>query len=177
MLVAAVAAGSSDALRLLHRRHAPWLRARLRRTCRDADAVDEALQDTFVAVWKGASRFHRRGREAEDAGVAAWIWTIARRRLVSTLRRKGSRWIAGSREPVEADTVTGSAEEAVLSAVEHGEAGSAMARLSPELRAVVQSCVLDGLTVREASHRLEIPEGTVKTRMRRAKARLREELA
>jgi RNA polymerase sigma-70 factor (ECF subfamily) len=50
-------------------------------------------------------------------------------------------------------------------------------RLSPELRAVVQATVLDGLTTREAGHLLGIPAGTVKTRMSRARIQLREELA
>jgi len=50
-------------------------------------------------------------------------------------------------------------------------------RLSPDLRAVVQATVLDGLTTREAARLLGIPAGTVKTRMMRARAALREELA
>ena len=49
--------------------------------CADPDAVDDVLQDTFVAVWKGAERW--RG----DGEVAAWLWGIAARRLVSRLRR------------------------------------------------------------------------------------------
>ena len=48
--------------------------------------------------------------------------------------------------------------------------------LSPELRAVVQATVLDGLTTREAALLLGIPPGTVKTRMMRAKPLLREAL-
>ncbi|MGW2194947.1 RNA polymerase sigma factor [Streptosporangium sp. NPDC001682] len=70
-----------------------------------------------------------------------------------------------------------SAEEQVLLGIEYGELGQAMGRLSPELRAVVQATVLDGLTTREAGRLLGIPAGTVKTRMMRAKALLREELA
>jgi RNA polymerase sigma-70 factor, ECF subfamily len=61
--------------------------------------------------------------------------------------------------------------------VEHGDLGTALARLSPELRAVIQATVLDGLTVQEASRLLGIPAGTVKTRAMRAKAQLREHLA
>ena len=61
--------------------------------------------------------------------------------------------------------------------VEYGDLGTALDRLSPELRAVVQATVLDGLTTREAARLLGIPSGTVKTRMMRAKAQLREALA
>ena len=70
-----------------------------------------------------------------------------------------------------------SAEEQVLLGVEHGDLAGALNRLSPELRAVLQATVLDGLTTREAARLLEIPQGTVKTRLMRARAQLREELA
>ncbi|MEV4455653.1 sigma-70 family RNA polymerase sigma factor [Microbispora sp. NPDC049633] len=170
-LIAAVAAERVEALRLLHDRHAPWLRARLLRRCADSDIVDDAIQDTFVAVWRGAGRYSPQGEDA-----AAWIWTIAARRLASALRRPGGRWITGT-ALAGTDARLASAEDSVLLGVEHGDLGGALARLSPELRAVIQATVLDGLTVREASRLLGIPEGTVKTRLMRAKARLREELA
>jgi len=64
----------------------------------------------------------------------------------------------------------------VLLGVEHGDLAGAMNQLSPELREVVQATVLDGLTTREAGRLLGIPAGTVKTRMMRAKAQLREGL-
>jgi RNA polymerase sigma-70 factor (ECF subfamily) len=68
------------------------------------------------------------------------------------------------------------AEEQVLLGVEYGDLGAALARLSPEMRAVVQATILDGLTAREAGHLLGVPRNTVKTRLHRAKAQLRREL-
>jgi RNA polymerase sigma-70 factor (ECF subfamily) len=65
----------------------------------------------------------------------------------------------------------------VLAGVEHGDLAGALARLSPELRAVVQATVLDGLTTAEAGRLLGVPRGTVKTRMMRARRELRAELA
>jgi len=65
----------------------------------------------------------------------------------------------------------------VLAGVEYGDLAGALNRLSPELRAVVQATILDDLTTKEAARLLGIPAGTVKTRMMRAKAQLREELA
>ena len=56
-----------------------------------------------------------------------------------------------------------SAEEQVLAGVEHGDLAGALGGISPELRAVVQATVLDGLTNREAARLLDIPVGTVKT--------------
>ena len=69
------------------------------------------------------------------------------------------------------------AEEQVLLGIEHGGLAAAMAGLSPELRAVLQATVLDGLSTREAARLLGIPAGTVKTRAMRARAQLRGALA
>ena len=170
-LVVAVADGDRGALRELHDRHAAWVTARLRRRCSDPDAVAEAVQDTFVAVWRGAGRWDGSGEPA------AWIWGIAIRRLISVLRVHG-RWarIKAVTDAAPPEVVV-AAEEQVLIGVEHGDLAGALQRLSPELRAVVQATVLDGLTTREAGRLLGIPAGTVKTRMMRARAQLRGALA
>ncbi|MEV8517357.1 RNA polymerase sigma factor [Dactylosporangium sp. NPDC051484] len=167
-LLRAVADGDEGALRLLFDRHAPWIVARLRRRCADPDAVDDVLQDTFVAVWKGAERW--RG----DGEVGAWLWGIAVRRLISRLRRSPVAWtfLADG----EADAPLVSAEEQVLLGVEHGDLGTALRRLSPQLRAVVQATILDGLTTKEAARLLGVPHGTVKGRLRQAKSQLRASL-
>jgi len=167
VLLAAVGAQDRDALDLLYRRHAPWLVLRLGRRCADPAIVDETLQDTFVAVWRGATRY------SGDGEVAAWMWGIAVRRLVDQLRRRP----APTAMLVEPRETVVSAEDQVLVGVEYGDLAGALNRLSPELRAVVQATVLDGLTTREAARLLGIPAGTVKTRMMRARASLREELA
>ena len=167
-LLKAVADGDTVALEELYQRHAPWLSIRLTRRCNDDSVVADVLQDTFVAVWRGAGSY--RG----EAEVAGWLWGVAVRRLVSRLRRRG----AAAEVPFEdvRDGLEASVEEQVLEGVEYGDLGSALARLSPEMRAVVQATVLDGLTAREAARLLGIPTNTVKTRLFRAKAQLRREL-
>jgi RNA polymerase sigma-70 factor (ECF subfamily) len=166
-LIAAIADGDRDALAGLYARHAPWLQIRLRRRCADSDLVAEALQETFVAAWRGAARW--RG----DGPAAAWLWGIAVRRLVDLIaHRPAHRPLSAAPDPTVA-----SAEEQVLLNVEYADVATALNRLSPELHAVVQATVLDGLTTREAAKLLHIPQGTVKTRMRRARTLLREALS
>lgn len=167
-LLRQVSDGDRRALETLYARHAGWLLVRLSRRCADSGLVDEVLQDTFVAVWRGAGRYRGRGE------VAAWIWGIAVRRLVDALRRspRATLW---AEPPEPAPSL--SAEERVLLGVQYGDLAGALDRLSPELRAVVQSTVLDGLTTAEAGRLLGIPQGTVKTRMKRAREQLREGLA
>ena len=164
-LLTSVASGDRDALHAIYERHAPWLSRRLAGRCADPDVVASALQDTFVAVWKSAGSYSGQGE------VAAWLWGIGIRQLIGHLRR--TRRVPMASRP----TVVASAEERVLVGVEHGDLGGALSSLSPELRAVVQATVLDGLTTREAARLLGIPAGTVKTRMMRARTQLRGALA
>ncbi|MGW2821580.1 RNA polymerase sigma factor [Streptomyces sp. NPDC001443] len=171
-LLRAVAADADRrAFEELYRRFAPWLSARLRSRCADAGIVDDVVQETFLAVWRGTARYR------EDGDVAGWLWRIGSRRLVDVLRGDGARGrlrqaLARLRHRDEA-----SAEERVLAGVEHGNLAGALLRLSPELRAVLQATVVDGLTTREAAVLLGIPPGTVKTRALRARKQLREALA
>ncbi|MFJ8843778.1 RNA polymerase sigma factor [Streptomyces cyaneofuscatus] len=162
-LVRAVAGGDAEALGALYDRHAGWLHARLVRRCADAETVREVLQDTFVTVWRSAGS-HR------GAQVGGWLWVIASRRLVDTLRA-GARADRPLRPAPEA--VAPSAEERVLAGLEYGDVGTALAGISPELREVLRATVVDGLSTREAAALLGIPEGTVKTRAMRARRELR----
>src|SRR5439155_13096506 len=117
-LLAAVGDGSAIALEQLYRRHAGWLTIRLTRRCADPGVVDEVLQDTFVAAWKGAERFTGEGQ------VAAWLWGIAVRRLLDAFRKRPPASYplddyASSRQAVE------SAEERVLLGLQHRDLAGA----------------------------------------------------
>lgn len=168
-LLIGVVDGEAAALRVLYDRHAPWLALRLTRRCSDRGLVDEVLQDTFLAVWRSPQAYRGSGE------VAAWLWGIAIRRLVDAFRRQAVRPGLVASVAVSHGQ-TSSVEEQLLLGVEHGDLAGALQRLSPELCAVLQATVLDGLTTREAAVYLGIPPGTVKTRMQRARAQLREAL-
>src|SRR5690349_21970285 len=114
-LLAAIAAGDRAAFEAFYRRHAPWLTARLRYRCPDAALVDDAVQETFLAIWRGTARYRERG----DA--AAWLWQIGFRRLVDAIRGQRARdrllrLLAGRRW-----RNAPSAEEEILVGVEHGD--------------------------------------------------------
>ncbi|MDP9794001.1 RNA polymerase sigma-70 factor (ECF subfamily) [Catenuloplanes nepalensis] len=154
----------------LYRRTSPWLFLRLRRRCPDEQLVAEVLQDTYLTVWRAAGSF-----AAVNGGATGWLWTIAARRLVDALRRQARR----RETPAETLPVRAApgADEVALAGAVGDEIGAALADLAPELRAVLRAMVLDGLTVRETSVLLGLPEGTVKSRARRARAALREALS
>lgn len=165
-LLAAVAAGDRDAFDQLYERHFAWLHLRLSRRCPDARLVEEAIQDTFVTIWKKSGSYRGEG------DVGAWVWGIGIRQLLSRTRtRKTPAWHL----LLQSDRLV-SAEDTVLLGIQHGDIGAAIDHLSPELRAVIQATVVDGLTTREAARALGVPSGTVKTRMMRARQQLREAL-
>lgn len=165
-LLRAVARGDADALATLYDRHAGWLHVRLTRRCADPETVGEVLQDTFLAVWRSA------GTHRGDA-VGGWLWTIASRRLVDARR------VQARAERIEpsGEAAAPSAEDLVLAGLQYGDVGTALDRISPELRDVLRATVVDGLTTGEAARLLGIPEGTVKTRALRARRELRAALA
>jgi len=168
-LLRSVARGDERALAALYDRHAGWLTVRLSRRCAMPDVVDQAVQDTFLALWRGAGGYRGGG------DVAAFIWGIGIRRLIEAIRReKGAHrlpWRAAEPEAVV------SAEDQVLVGIEHGHLGQALAGLSPELRSAIEATVLDGLTCAEAAVLLGVAEGTVKSRCHRARVALRAALA
>ncbi len=171
-LVARIARGDRSALEQLYRRHAPWMTARLESRCADPDLVDMALQDTFVSVWKSARKY--RG----DGQVGAWLWGIAVRRLIDQLRKKRP-------APMAPDAVAAAQggrgaigfEDALIDSGAHGSLGPAIRNLHPDLQTVLIVTAIDGLSTKEAGHLLGVPQGTVKTRLMRARQQLQEAMS
>lgn len=167
-----IAQADLEAFDEFYRRTSPWLSLRLRRRCPDEGLVAEVLQDTYLTVWQAAGSFVEQG-----AGPSGWLWTVAGRRLVDGLRvRKPGREVPAEEMPAHLARTPGADEEA-LAATVGDDVGVALDRLAPELRQVLQAMVLDGFSVRETSVLLGLPEGTVKSRARRARSALREALS
>ncbi len=153
-LVQAVAAGDGEALRELFDRHAPWVAARLRRAM-PAHAVEDALQETFIAVWRGA-----KGYKGEGA-TGAWIWGIARRQAALWARKNG-------RPEIDLEPVA--SEDPASSAASSADLDRALAELGPEggaQRKLARLIFVEDRSVAAAAAVMGIPEGTVKSRMYR----------
>ena len=171
-LVRRIAGGDRPAFDELYRRTAPWLEVRLRRRCADEDVVADVLQETYLAVYRAAGSFA--GAAAQGSAVG-WLWTIAAHRLVDAFRRRARH----AQPPAVPGTraVTPSAEDEVMAGRIGQDLEQALLVLPPEVRQVLRATVLDGLSVRETSLLLGVPENTVKSRARRARIALREALS
>jgi RNA polymerase sigma-70 factor (ECF subfamily) len=166
-LIAAVAGGDQHALRTLFDRHAPWVAARLRRVM-PADAVEDVLQETFVAVWRGSGGFNGQG------SGEAWIWGIARRQAALWTRRRGESWA-----PLDLEDSRLS-EDPTGTAIQNVDLDRALATLGAEgdpQRELVRMVYVDGRSVNDVARALDIPPGTVKSRLFAARKRLRDALA
>jgi RNA polymerase sigma factor (sigma-70 family) len=168
-LVAAVAAGDRQALELLYRRHAPWLAGRLAARTTSRELAEEALQDCFLAAWRGARAYHGTGE------VPAWLWGIARRRLASLARRQPHRGLSLDAAGERADQAAGP-EEAALGRDASDRIRLAVAHLPDDQRAAITAVVYQGQTITQAALAAAVPEGTIKSRLHRARLHIRKEL-
>ena len=168
-LVRAVAGGDRPRLELLYRRHAPWLAGRLAARTSSRDLAEEALQDTFVAVWRSARSYHGTGE------VPAWVWGIARRRLASLARRQRPGILSLDAVAERADSAA-TPEEAALGRDASTRIRLAISHLPAEQRAAITAVVYDGKSIQAAAQAAAVPEGTLKSRLHRARLHLRKEL-
>jgi RNA polymerase sigma-70 factor (ECF subfamily) len=192
-LVRAVAEGSHDALAVLYDRYVDSIFAVARRSTSDRGAAEEVVQETFLALWDRAETF-----DPAMGSVGGWLRAIARNRSVDRLRAAARRptlvpypVAVGTGEPdagsldriaTPASVMGGSTaaltpEEGLASAETRRAVQAALATMPPDEREVIVLAYSDELTQSEIAERLGWPLGTVKTRTRRALARLREVLA
>jgi RNA polymerase sigma-70 factor, ECF subfamily len=165
-LIARVAAGDDTALRELFSRHAPWLAARLRSVLSAAD-VEDVLQETFLAVWKGARRYQPEG------SAGGWLWGIARRQAALFLRRRGP---AALVLPVVLAADGQHAGDPAEAALSRAQMTDAVATLGPEGspdREVWRLMYVEDRPVAEVAELMGVPVGTVKSRAHRARRLLR----
>jgi len=168
-LIAALAHGDDTALRELFTRHAPWLAARLRAILPAAD-VEDVLQESFLAVWRGARRYRPEG------SAGGWLWGITRRQAALWLRRRGPDAVPLA--ALEALACPGGqpADDPAEAAVSRAEIAAAVRALGPEgstAQEVWRLMYLEDRPVTEVAGLMGVPEGTVKSRAHRVRQLMR----
>ncbi len=161
-LLERVSRGDEAALRGLYDRFGERILRYVYTLLHNRHLAEEVVQETMVAAWNGAGRFGGRSK------VSTWLFGIARHRAMDLLRRE----IRGERVPDVVLTIPDPAP-----AVERREhVLSALSGLPDDQREVVFLTFYEGLSYKEIAATLEIPEGTVKSRMYHAKRKLAEAL-
>jgi RNA polymerase sigma-70 factor (ECF subfamily) len=150
----------------------PHLDAVYRFAChlaRDPDVAEDLAQETFLQAWKSFHRFDRGANcRAWLFGILSFVWSHER-------RRRG-------REPVVfddavVDVASPSSVPAIPDHLTDDDVLAALRQLPDALQEIVLLTDVEGFSYREASALLEIPLGTVMSRLNRARTRLRAELA
>jgi RNA polymerase sigma-70 factor (ECF subfamily) len=145
------------------------------RVVRDPSQTEEVVQEVFVELWRIAPRF-----DAQRGTVSSWVATIAHRRAVDRVRSEQAARNRIEREIGKADRAHDSVAEIVVDAdhtdFEGRRVRRALDRLTSMQRQAVELAYFGGYTYREVAVLLEVPEGTIKTRIRDGMIRLRDEL-
>ena len=160
-----------DAFVTLYKHFAPRVKTFLLRSGASDARAEELAQETMLTVWRKASSFVPR-----SIGVAAWIFTIARNLQINSFRRE--RRFAYNLDEKDADFETQeheqrTPEDMVTAAHMEARVREALAQLSPEQIRVIELFFFNNKTHSEIEKELQIPLGTVKSRLRLALSKLR----
>ncbi len=169
-LAARVARGETPAFEQLYDRHAGAVYGMVRQVLRDPTQSEDVAQEVWVEAWRTAARF-----DPDRGSYRAWIVVMARRRAIDRVR---SVTAAGAREERAAvadwspphDEVS----ETVQTRLEQQRVRTCLDTLTGVQRQSVELAFYRGYTHREVSDVLDVPLGTVKTRLRDGLIRLRD---
>lgn len=166
-LVALVARSDESALAELYDRIGGTAYGLAYRVLRDEALAEDAVQEAFLGLWRGAGSFI-----PERAKASTWILTLVHRRAVDLVRREQRR----RTEPLEdaPEPSDGSAEEAAWLRFDRERVQAALAQLPDQQREAIELAYYGGYTQSELADRLGEPLGTIKSRMFAGLARLRE---
>jgi RNA polymerase sigma-70 factor (ECF subfamily) len=171
-LLVLVARGDQEAFERLYDRIAGSVLGVVRRVLRDPAQSEEVTQEVLTEVWRTAARF-----DPERGGASSWVLTMAHRRAVDRVRSAQSATdrdvkVALLDHSPDYDVVA----EAVEARLEAEQVRKALGSLTELQREAVRLAYFGGYTQREVSELLNVPLGTVKTRIRDGLIRLRDAL-
>jgi len=166
-LIARCAAGDDGALASLYDRYGRAAYGLALRIVRDPSLAEDAVQEGFLAAWRGAARF-----DAARAKASTWLLSLVHHKAVDLVRREEARPAQPTAEVPEGEAGD-DVPRTVLHGFERRRIDAALDRLSTPQREVLVLAYFDGLTQTELADRLGEPLGTIKSRTHTALARLR----
>ena len=159
------AAGDRRALDAILQQHADLVHAVCRRIVVDPEDALDATQEALVAIARGIGRFDGRSK------LSTWVYRVATNAALDELRRRGRRPLLAVDAPPEPAVASG---EAAVDA--RLDVDAALERVPEEFRVAVVLRDLADLEYAEIATVLDVPVGTVKSRVSRGRAALRDEL-
>lgn len=173
-LLRRIARGDEESFRALYRRYGAAAYGLARRVVRQEFLAEEIVQETFLALWRGAGAY-----DASRGSVRTWLLSSIHHRAVDSVRREEAhtrRAQRAHRDAVPEADVAEAVAEALDLEDDSARLGGALGGLPPEQRHVVDLMYYGGLTQAQVAERLALPLGTVKSRCLLAMRRLRSAL-
>lgn len=168
-----MARGDQAGLAEIYDRHGRLVYSLALRVLRDQGDAEDVVQEVFVQMWRQASRF-----DVSRGSLVAWMVTLARTRAIDALRRRKSRpALSGDPEPMDRADESPGADVQIMWQGRASEIRRAVDTLPLLQRVAIELAFFEGLTHSEIAEQLEVPLGTVKTRVRQGLLRLRDSLA
>ena len=174
-LIQRVGRGDQAAFADLYDVAAPLVHGIVLKVVRDPSHAEEVVQEVFVELWRIAPRY-----DSAKGTVTSWVATIAHRRAVDRVRSEQSARNRVERESTRIERPHDEVADSVVAAdqtqFERRRVRRALDRLTSMQREAVELAYFGGYTYREVAVLLDVPEGTIKTRIRDGMIRLRDEL-
>ena len=156
-IIQLLAKEDKTAINLLYENYANSLYGVILKITINEEIAQDALQETFVKVWKNAKKY-----DSKKAKLFTWLYRIARNTAIDKLRSFSNRF----EKEVQIDNSnvyilpTASLNDDVIDLKEH------VARLDEKYQIVLKALFFQGMTQQEASEELNIPLGTIKSRLK-----------
>lgn len=133
--------------------------------------AEDAVQDIFIAIWSSAGRY-----DPAIASEVTFISTIARRRLIDRIRRNGRRPATDSLDDDDATPIQPAVAARLEESAEVARVERVLREMPDQHRSILSMSLYEGYSHSEIADHLDLPLGTVKTRVRRGLIRIREQL-
>ncbi|WP_299115189.1 sigma-70 family RNA polymerase sigma factor [uncultured Winogradskyella sp.] len=156
-IIAYLKKGDKRALNLLYENYSASLYGVILKITINEEIAEDALQETFIKVWKNAHKY-----DSSKAKLFTWLFRIARNTAIDKLRSFNNRY----KKEVQIDTSnvyilpTSNLNQDVLDIKAH------VGRLEEKYQIVLDALFFQGMTQQEASDELDIPLGTIKSRLK-----------
>lgn len=170
-LVSAVCRGDQNALADIYRRHGDGVFALVTRVLKDRAMAEEVTQEVFLRLWNEPERF-----DVQRGALRSFLLRQAHSRAVERVRSEEARRRREDRVDREAVVVGPDVEQQALAGLGSDAVTEALASLSSAEREAIVLAYFGGHSYREVAARLDLPEGTVKSRIRLGLAKLADRL-
>lgn len=170
-LLARIAQGDMDAITVFYQRHEARVYRYALSKIGDTFAAADVLNDVMMQVWRGAAKFEGRAK------VSTWLLGIAHNKVVDHWRKVGGREFTELDDNLEDESTGADPERLSLAASDGKLLNECMAKLKPEHREILHLVFYEELGYSEIAEIIQVPEGTVKSRVFHARTLIKKQLA